>query len=66
VRKRLSEAPLSAARFNPAIRVMYQRLKEEGRPDKVTCVDVARKVLLIVQVIYKTGETLCSPALEET
>jgi transposase len=46
VRKRLFEGTLSAARFNPAIRVMYERLKEEGKPDKVARIAAARKSLL--------------------
>lgn len=65
VRKRLFEATLSAARFNPTIRVMYERLKEEGKPDKVARVAAAQKLLLIAHAIYKSGEPFCSPALKE-
>jgi len=36
VRKRLFEATLSAARYNPSIRSIYRRLKENGKPDKVS------------------------------
>lgn len=44
---------------------MYERLKEEGKSDKVARVAVARKLLLIAYAIYKTGEPFCSPALKE-
>jgi len=45
VRKCLSEATLSAARFNPGIRAIYRRLKGEGKPDKVARIAAARKPL---------------------
>jgi transposase len=56
VRKRLFEATLSAARYNPNIRAIYRRLKEQGKPDKVARIAAARKLLLIAHAIYKSGE----------
>jgi len=57
VRKRLFEATLSAARYNPSIRSIYRRLKESGKPDKVARIAAARKLLVIAHAIYKSGES---------
>jgi len=65
VRKRLFEATLSAARYNPSIRSIYQRLKEQGKPDKVARVAAARKLLLIAHAVYKTGEPFRDPTEKE-
>ena len=46
VRKRLYEATLSAARYNPNIQAIYRRLKDKGKPDKVARSAAARKLLL--------------------
>ncbi|MBU1049435.1 transposase [Candidatus Bipolaricaulota bacterium] len=35
VRRRLYEATLSAAYYNPSVRAIYRRLKESGKPEKV-------------------------------
>ena len=56
VRKRLYEATLSAARYNPSVHAIYQRLKKAGKPEKVSRIAAARKLLLIAHAIYKTGE----------
>jgi len=63
--KRLYEATLSAARYNPSIRAIYRRLKDQGRPDKVARTAAARKLLLIAHAIYKTGRPFQSPGEEE-
>ena len=55
VRKRLFEATLSSARYNPSIRAIYRRLKEAGKPDKVARIAAARKLLLIAHAIYESG-----------
>jgi len=47
VSKRLFEATLSAARYNPSVRAIYRRLKEAGKPEKVARIAAARKLLLI-------------------
>ena len=65
IRKRLYEATLSAARFNPAVNEIYHRLKERGKPEKVARIAAARKLLLIAHAIYKTGEPYRSPISEE-
>jgi len=56
VRRRLYEATLSAARYNPAVRSVYRRLKEAGKPEKVARTAAARKLLVIAHAIYKSGE----------
>lgn len=65
VRKRLFEATLSAARYNPSIRSIYRRLKEQGKPDKVARIAAARKLLLIAHAIYNTGESFSDPNAKE-
>jgi len=56
VRRRLYEATLSAARYNPNVRAIYQRLKESGKPEKVARTAAARKLLVIAHAIYSSGE----------
>ena len=65
IRKRLYEATLSAARFNPAVKGIYHRLKERGKPEKVARIAAARKLLLIAHAIYKSSEPYRSPITEE-
>ena len=64
-RKRLYEATLSAARYNPSIRAIYLRLKDQGKPDKVARTAAARKLLVIAHAIYKTGEPYRAPETVE-
>ena len=64
VRKRLYEATLSAARYNPNIQAIYRRLKAEGKPDKVARIAAARKLLLLAHAIYESGEPFRLPAEE--
>ena len=61
VRKRLYEATLSAARFNPAVKDVYSRLKEKGKPEKVARIAAARKLLLIAHAVYKSGDKYREP-----
>jgi transposase len=65
VRKRLFEATLSAARYNPSIRSIYRRLKEAGKPEKVARIAAARKLLLIAHAVYKSGYTYRDPSQKE-
>jgi transposase len=55
VRKRLYEATLPAAQYNPRVRAIYRRLKGEGKPGKVVRIAAARKLLLIAHAIFKSG-----------
>ena len=61
IRKRLYEATLSAARFNPAVEGIYRRLKGRGKPEKVVRIAAARKLLLIAHAIYRSGEPYRAP-----
>jgi transposase len=65
VRKRLYEATLSAARYNPSVRAIYRRLKDAGKPEKVARVAAARKLLLISHAIYSSGEPYRDPSGKE-
>jgi len=65
VRKRLLEATLSAARYNPSVRSLYRRLKDQGKPDKVARIAAARKLLLIAHAIYQSGESFRDPNQKE-
>ena len=65
LRKRLYQATLSAARYNPSVRALHRRLKEQGKPDKVATVAAARKLLLIAHAIYNSGEMFCDPNEKE-
>ena len=66
VRRRLYEATLSAARYNPSVRAIYRRLKEGGKPEKVARTAAARKLLSIAHVIYQSGEPFREPNQKET
>jgi transposase len=66
VRRRLYEATLSAARYNPGVRAIYRRLKERGKPEKVARTAAARKLLSIAHAIYKSSESFRDPNQKET
>jgi transposase len=53
VRTVLYVAAMSAARFNPALREVYQRLRQAGKPPKLAFVAVARKLLTILNAIAR-------------
>lgn len=65
VRKRLYEATLSAARYNPSVRAIYRRLKAQGKPEKVARTAAARKLLLIAHAIYSSGNAYRAPFEKE-
>jgi len=47
-------AALSATQHNPTIKVFYQRLKAAGKPSKVALVACMRKLLTIINAIFKS------------
>ncbi|MGH7592049.1 MAG: IS110 family transposase, partial [Gemmatimonadales bacterium] len=51
VRQVLHMAALVAARWNPVLRVFYQRLRAAGKPAKVALTAVARKLLVLLNAI---------------
>jgi transposase len=65
VRRRLYEATLSAARYNPSVSAIYRRLKESGKPEKVARIAAARKLLIIAHAIYKSGNPYRDPTEKE-
>lgn len=57
VRKVLYMAMLSAIRFNPRVKVFYQRLKANGKKSKVALVASMRKFLTLINTMIKNGMT---------
>lgn len=55
VRSALYMASLSAARFNPALKAVYARLRAAGKAVKVARVAVARKLLVILNAMLRDG-----------
>jgi transposase len=55
VRAALYMAAISATRFNPAIRALYDRLRAQGNPAKVALVARMRKLLIIANAVVRDG-----------
>jgi len=53
VRTALYLAAMTASRFNPVLRDLYQRLRHAGKPPKLAFVAVARKLLTILNAIAR-------------
>ena len=53
VRKVLYMATLSAVRWNPAIRVFYTRLCDQGKPKKLALVAAMRKLLVMLNAMLR-------------
>lgn len=53
VRTALYLAAMNAARFNPVLRALYQRLRQAGKPPKLAFVALARKLLTILNAIAR-------------
>ncbi len=56
VRSVLYMATLSAVRYNPLIKVFYERLLAKGKPKKVVLVACMHKLLTILNAIMKSGK----------
>lgn len=56
IRRVLYMATLTAARYNPAIKAFYERLKGAGKLPKVALVACMRKLLTILNTMVKTGK----------
>jgi transposase len=56
VRNVLYMSALSAKRYNPAIKAVFERLEKAGKPFKVCLVACMRKLLLMLNAIARTGE----------
>jgi transposase len=59
VRTVLYMAALTAARWNPALRALYQRLRAAGKPAKVALTAVARKLLVLLNAILRDQRPWC-------
>lgn len=57
IRRTLYNAARTAARFNPVIRSLYERLRTSGKPFKVAIVACMRKMLTIANAMCRTGST---------
>jgi transposase len=55
VRAALYMAAVTATRCNPALRTLYARLREAGKPPKVALVACMRKLLTIANAILRDG-----------
>lgn len=55
VRNALYMATVTAIRFNPLIQVFHQRLKAKGKPAKVIITACMRKLLTMINAMFKMG-----------
>lgn len=55
VRAALYQAAVVACRWNPPVRAMYDRLVARGKAKKVALVAVARRLLVILDALVRTG-----------
>ena len=55
VRTALYMATLSSTRSNPVIRTFYLRLRAAGKPPKLALTTCARKLLIILNAMVRTG-----------
>jgi transposase len=53
VRTALYLAAMTASRFNPKMKVVYQRLRESGKPPKLAFIAIARKLLVALNAIAR-------------
>jgi transposase len=56
VRNVLFMAALTAIRFNPPVKAIYQRLRLAGRPAKLALVAAMRKLLVILNAVIREGK----------
>jgi transposase len=65
VRNALYMAALSAARYNPDLKVVYQRLRNAGKPPKVALTVVMRKLVVLANALL-TQNRLWEPTQPKT
>jgi transposase len=63
VRTALYLCAVTAARCNPALRPVYQRLRAAGKAAKVALTAVARKLLVLANAVLRTGTAWRPPAV---
>lgn len=57
LRRALYLPALSAARFNPDLKAVYDRLRARGKPAKVALVAVMRKLVILANVLVRDDRT---------
>jgi transposase len=62
LRRALYLPALSAARFNPDLKAVYDRLRAKGKPAKVALVAVMRKLVILANVLLRDDRTWQSRA----
>lgn len=50
-------ATMSATRYNPQMKIFYERLKDNGKHTTVAQIAVMRKLVVIAHSLFKSGET---------
>ncbi|MEO6210072.1 MAG: IS110 family transposase [Gemmatimonadaceae bacterium] len=63
VRTMLYMAALAARRFNPVLRVCYERLTAAGKPAKLALTACMRRLLTILNAMMKSGQHWHAPSL---
>lgn len=48
---------MNAARFNPTLKPIYERMIAAGKPPKVAFIALARKLLTILNAMVRDGTT---------
>ena len=61
VRTALFMAAMCGRRWNPALKVFYDRLKAAGKPTKVALIACARKLLTILNAMVRENRTWMTP-----
>lgn len=56
MRSALYMAALSAKKFNPAIKLFYERLLARGKAKKIALVACMRKLIISMNTMIKTGQ----------
>ncbi|MCG8331041.1 MAG: transposase, partial [Chitinophagales bacterium] len=56
LRKILYQCSLSAKRFNPSCKQVFDRLRRNGKPFKIAMIAVANKLIKIAFAIAKSGK----------
>jgi len=56
VRRALFLTTLSAVHHDPRLKAFYQRLVQAGKPKKVALVTAMRKLLTIINAVFRSGE----------
>ena len=56
MRATLYVAAMSASRYNPVLRVFYQRLLAAGKPKKLALTACMRNLLTILNAMIKSGQ----------